>query len=74
MKRRTLLQHLALLAPVALFGRHLHAAEATTAIVLSTLGFVLTAPLWLAVLALGSIGLLAYLFVRERSAVPQPAH
>lgn len=32
MKRRTLLHHLALLAPVALFGRHLHAAEATGAI------------------------------------------
>ena len=25
-------------------------------------------------IALGSIGLLAYLLVRERSAVPQPAH
>lgn len=32
MKRRTLLHHLTLLAPVALFGRHLHAAEATGAI------------------------------------------
>lgn len=31
-------------------------------------------PWLLAVLTLGSIGLLAYLFVRERSAVPQPAH
>lgn len=31
-------------------------------------------PWLLGVLALGSIGLLAYLFVRERSAVPQPAH
>ena len=32
MNRRTLLQRLALLAPVALFGRHLHAVEASSAI------------------------------------------
>ena len=31
-------------------------------------------PWLIAVLALGSIGLLAYLFLREREAVPQPAH
>lgn len=31
-------------------------------------------PWLLAVLAMGSIGLLAYLFVRERSPLPQPAH
>ena len=32
MKRRTLLQRLALLAPAILLGRHLHAAEASGAI------------------------------------------
>lgn len=31
-------------------------------------------PWLIAVLALGSIGLLAYLFLRERSALPWPAH
>lgn len=31
-------------------------------------------PWLIAVLALGSIGLLAYLFLRERSALPRPAH
>ena len=32
MKRRTLLQRLALLAPAILLGRHLHAAETSSAI------------------------------------------
>lgn len=31
-------------------------------------------PWLIAVLVLGSIGLLGYLFLRERDAVPQPAH